>query len=82
MKFLKKDTISTLGLALFFTVTFSAVLAAGGRDSGAGQAGGDGALSHKMGHPGQSDRYEHQKGVGGTGKAGESGEAEQVQTQE
>jgi hypothetical protein len=84
MKFLNKDTISSLLLGLLIAMSSSAVLAAGGQGSGAGQSGGAGsAATHKMEQPKNRNQYEHQKGRGGdTGKGEQTGEVEQAQIQE
>ena len=79
MKFLKSDTISALLLASIFTVTFSAVSAAGGQ--GSGKSSGADTASHKVERQKHRDQYKHQKGVGGTGKGGQPGEAEHAQNQ-
>ena len=80
MKFLKKDTVSSLVLVLVFSVAFSALVAAGGLGKGAEQAGGESTLQHKMEQSAQRLQHGKQIGVGGTGKGGMPGEYEQAHT--
>lgn len=82
MKFLKKDTISSLLLALIFTVTFSAVLAVGGQSSGAGEAGSGGYGSHGMEQSGHRSQQGGNEGVGGSGREERSDKALDGQARE
>ena len=82
MKFLKKDTISSLLLALVFTVAFSAVLAVGGQGGGAGEAESGGFASHGFEQSAQRSQQGRNEGVGGSGKGERSGKAVDGQDRE